>query len=296
MLRNAPLLVAQASPTPAAAGEAVATPLDGSTAISRAIQAPGEGSFLQDLTFADLAGGLVTVVDILLVAYVIYRLILIVKGTRATQILLGLALLLVVQWVAIKLEMKVVNFILASFLTNFILVIVVLFQSEIRRALARVGKAPFFGSHEMQSTELVSELVQTVSTLANRRIGAIIAIERDTGLKEYIDDAVKMDAAVNKDLLTAIFMPSSPIHDGAVVIRSGRIVAAGTFFPLATDIEIEKDLGTRHRAALGISEESDSVVIVVSEERGEATVVVDGTLRPVTSPEDLRMMLSNMIG
>jgi len=258
---------------------------------------PGDpASLLDGLTFADLATVFVAVIDILVVAYVIYRLILIVKGTRAIQILLGLALLLVVQWVAIKLNMKVVNFILASFFTNIILVIVVLFQSEIRRALARVGKAPFLTVREMESSEVIAEIVQAVTTLTNRRIGAIIALERDVGLNDYIEDSVELDAAVNKDLLLSIFMPSSPIHDGAIIVRLGRIVAAGVFFPLATDIEIEKDLGTRHRASLGISEESDAVVIVVSEERGEATIVVDGMMRPIPNPETLKSELTNLIG
>jgi diadenylate cyclase len=217
-------------------------------------------------------------IDILLVAVVIYQIFLIIRGTRAFQILMGLALIFGVYLVSQYLGLNTLQWVLDRFLGSIILVIVVLFQADIRRALARFGKYPFGSSAPIEDVEFIDELVRSTNALVNRRIGALIVIERETGLSEYVEEGVKLDAGVTRELMVAIFLPSSPIHDGAVILRGGRIVAAGCFFPLATDIELEKDLGTRHRAAIGISEETDAMVIVVSEERAEVSLVEDGRI------------------
>ena len=234
--------------------------------------------------------------DILLVALVVYQIILIIRGTRAFQILLGLSFIFVVYIIARSMEFNTLHWILDHFLGSIILVIVVLFQADIRRGLARFGKNPFATSTYEAGEEFVDELVRSVNALVHRRIGAIIVVERETGLSEYIEEGVKLDAEVCRELIVSIFLPSSPIHDGAVILRKGRIVAAGCFFPLATDIELEKDLGTRHRAAIGISEETDAAVLVVSEERAEVSIVYQGQISFNLSPESLSDRLHRLLG
>ncbi len=240
--------------------------------------------------------GLPDVVDILLVALIIYQMFLIIRGTRALQILLGLFLVFAVYAISGLLELGALNWMLDKFITSIILVIVVLFQADIRRALARFGKNPFAVSAYEAGEEFVDELVRSVNALVHRRIGAIIVVEKETGLSEYIDEGVQLDAEVCRELIVSIFLPSSPIHDGAVIIRKGRIVAAGCFFPLATDIELEKDLGTRHRASIGISEETDAVVLVVSEERAEVSMVYEGRISFNLSSEELSDKLNRLLG
>ena len=235
-------------------------------------------------------------IDILLVAMIIYQIILIIRGTRALQILVGLIFIFAVYVISQSFEFNTLHWILDKFLGSIILVIVVLFQQDIRRALARFGKYPFSGATIDEGYEFVDELVRSINALIHRRIGAIIVIERETGLSDYIAEGVKLDAEVCRELIVSIFLPSSPIHDGAVIIRNGRIVAAGCFFPLATDIELEKDLGTRHRASLGISEETDAVVLVVSEERAEVSLVHEGRIQFNLSSEELSDQLHHYFG
>ncbi len=236
------------------------------------------------------------VIDILFVAVVVYQIILIIRGTRAIQILFGLAFIFVLYLVSGSLELNTLHWVLDQFLGSIILVIVVLFQADIRRALARFGKYPFASAHYEAGEEFVDEFVRSINALVHRRIGAILVIERETGLSEYIEEGVKLDAEVCRELIVSIFLPSSPIHDGAVIIRKGRIVAAGCFFPLATDIELEKDLGTRHRAAIGVSEETDAVVLVVSEERAEVSLVFEGRISFNLSSEELADRLHRLLG
>ena len=240
--------------------------------------------------------GVRDVIDIVVVAYLIYRALLIIRGTRAIQMLVGLAAVVVVFFAAGRFKLATLHWILSSVLSSIFLVVIVLFQSEIRRALSRVGKNPFAGAGGESGEELVEEITRAANTLANRRIGAILVVARETGLSEYVEDGVKLDAKVSKDLIVSIFLPTSPIHDGAVIIRRGRMVAAGCFFPLATDVDLGKDLGTRHRAAIGISEESDAVVIVVSEERGEISLIVEGKTYFNLDNESLHARLQELLG
>lgn len=243
------------------------------------------------------SAGFGDVIDIFLVALVIYQIIMIIRGTRALQILFGLVFIFGMYGISGAAHLNTLHWLLDKFLGSIILVIVVLFQADIRRALARFGTIRSFSSANYEADEnFIDELVRSVNALVHRRIGAIIVLERETGLSEYIDEGVKLDAELCRELIVSIFLPSSPIHDGAVILQKGRIVAAGCFFPLATDIELEKDLGTRHRAAIGISEETDSVVLVVSEERAEVSLVFEGRISFNLNPEELSNRLHRLLG
>ncbi|MCL4233810.1 MAG: diadenylate cyclase CdaA [Deltaproteobacteria bacterium] len=234
--------------------------------------------------------------DILVVTVVIYNIIMLVRGTRALQMMLGLALVLGVYVLSRYAELHTLHWMLDNFLQSVIILIVILFAEDIRRGLARFGKNPFSSTNFVLPTEFIDEVVRAVQALINRRIGAIIVIERETGLSEYIDEGIAIDAAISRELIISMFLPSSPIHDGAVIIRNGRMVAAGCFFRLATDVHLDKDLGTRHRAAIGVSQASDAVVLVVSEERGAASLVHHGHLQRDLPPEVLYERLKKLMG
>lgn len=220
-------------------------------------------------------------IDILLVAFIIYRIFILIKGTRALKILVGLAIIVVAYWASREFELLALDWMLSTFLSSVILVVVVLFQNEIRLALAHVGMNPFLSAKDSSSSgaKVIEELMKASVGLANKRIGALIVIQRETDLSDYIEEGVKIDAILSKELLLSTFIPYSPIHDGAVIIRQGRVDLAGCFLPLTTIPDLDKNLGTRHRAALGLSEETDAVIIVVSEETGTISVVYDGKMQ-----------------
>ena len=219
------------------------------------------------------------ILDILLISAILYKLLLIIKGTRAARILIGLVVLLIAFLFSGYLGLYTMDWLIQSLWAQIVLAIVILFQPEIRRALAQMGEARFFPSftsaEELKSLE---EIVKASIALSNRKIGALIVIERDTSLKDFIEMGSPLDAKVSRELILSIFHPSSPIHDGAVVIRGNRIVAAGCFLPLTLSAELSKAYGTRHRAGIGLSEETDAVIIVVSEETGGITTAVGGKL------------------
>ncbi len=222
---------------------------------------------------------LLDLLDIFLVAFIIYRIILLIKGTRAVQMLLGLAVVLIV-YVASQLGgLYTLHWLLDNFLSSIILVIVVIFQNDIRRALIHVGKNPFFADLSFkEEDEVIDELVKACVNMANKKIGALIVIERETGINDFLEIGVEIDAKVSSDLIVSIFLPYSPIHDGALVIQLGRLKRAGCFLPLSQNPDIAKSLGTRHRAAIGLTELVDAVAIVVSEETGKISVVVSGRI------------------
>ncbi len=233
------------------------------------------------------------VVDILLVAFVIYRIFILIKGTRALQMLVGLAFLVMAFVLSQVFELFTLHWILNAFLSSIILVVVVLFQNEIRRALAHVGMNPFLSSRDAASegAQVVEELMKASVSLANKKIGALIVLERETDLRDYVEEGVKIDAQLSKELLLSIFLPYSPIHDGAVIVTAGRLRWAGCFLPLTTRPDVDKELGTRHRAALGITEETDAVVIVVSEETGGISLVLNGRITRHLDGASLRRVL-----
>ncbi len=236
------------------------------------------------------------VADILLVAFVIYRIILLIRGTRTAQVLLGFAVLGGAYFLSRWGELMTLNWLLNHFLDYLILVILILFQDEIRRGLAQVGSQPkWWGQRRYLEPQVVEEVVAAASWMAERRIGALIVLERETGLRDVVERGVSLDARVTRELIQSIFMPNSPIHDGAVIISRGRIAAAGCVLPLSTSTSLRKTLGTRHRAAVGLSERSDAAVIVVSEERGKVSVAWGGRLHEELSSLELRGMLYEVV-
>lgn len=231
--------------------------------------------------------------DIFIVAFVIYRAILIIQGTRAAQMLKGFFVIIIVYFIAQKAELLVLNWILTNFLSSIILVIIIIFQHDIRRVLTRVGTVPFLTySETVEESKVLDEVMKAAASLANKKIGALIVLERETGLKDYVDIGVKLEASVSKEILQSIFLPNSPLHDGAIIIQKGRITAAGALLPLTTNPVFDKSLGTRHRAAIGLTEETDAVVVVVSEERGKVSIVEEGI---ITQDLDMEILKNNLL-
>ncbi len=239
---------------------------------------------------------LVDILDILLVAAIIYLLLLLIRGTRGIYMLVGLLICGVVLWLANLFELRALGSILGQLFSSLILVIVVIFQHDIRRVLTKVGRSPFFKRQSLQERETLEELVKTSVSLANKKIGALIAIERGGNLVDHVEQGVPVDSLVNKDLLTSIFLPVSPLHDGAAVIQGARVVQAGCLLPLSMSVNVTKVYGTRHRAAIGLTEETDAVVIVVSEERGVVSLAVEGKIEDNLDAVRLRERLLDMFG
>ena len=222
---------------------------------------------------------LVDVFDILLVWVVVYRVLLLAKRSGAVQILSGIGILSIAYFVSIWLELITFHWILETFFTNLFLIVVILFQTEIRQALAQLGSNPLLtGVTPLKEAHLIEEIAKAASTLAQKGLGALIVIENEISLDYFIELGPRVDAEVQGDLLLSLFQPSSPLHDGAVLIRSGRIEHAGCFLPLSKNPIIDRNLGTRHRAALGLTEESDAFVLVVSEENRSVSLVSGGQL------------------
>ncbi|MDT8419244.1 MAG: diadenylate cyclase CdaA [Desulfuromonadales bacterium] len=234
--------------------------------------------------------------DIGIVAFIIYRIILLIKGTRAVQMLLGLAVILMVYVASRVGDLHTLNWFLSNFLSSIILVIVVIFQNDIRRALMHVGRNPFFaGLTDLEESEVIAELVKAALAMANRRIGALLVIERETGLKDILNIGTQIDAKVTSEVITSIFLPGSPIHDGALIIQQGQLKQAGCFLPLSDRTDISKSLGTRHRAAIGLTEMVDAVAIVVSEETGKISVVVNGGITRDLDATSLKKVLKRLL-
>ena len=217
----------------------------------------------------------IDLIDILIVTFVVYRLILLVKGTRAERMLWGLAVIVLVYFVSQRMELFTLHWILSNFLSSIVIIVIVVFQRDIRRVLVQVGRTSFFSRGLGIKEELLEELTKAAFQMSKNKTGALIVLERDVGLGDYLDVGVEVDAKVSSEMVLSIFNPTSPVHDGAAIIRKGRISRVGCFLPLARDPEISKSLGTRHRAALGLTEDTDAVIIVVSEETGEVSLVVN---------------------
>ncbi len=231
--------------------------------------------------------------DIFLVSLILYRLLLLVKGTRAAQMLLGLILLLAASLLSSRLNLYTLDWLIQSFWAQIVLAVIILFQPEIRRALAQMGGSRLFPAvSRLAGFKSLEELVRASVALSKRGIGALMIIEREISLSDLIEVGTPMDAKVSRELLLSIFHPTSPIHDGAVIIRGNRIVAAGCFLPLPLTTKLSKTLGTRHRAGVGLTDETDAVGIVISEETGEISVAMDGGLQKNLEMDDLRELLN----
>ncbi len=230
-------------------------------------------------------------VDILLVALGIYWLLLLMRGTRAVQILVGLIVLVVANVAADLFNLLTMSLILDKLTEPAVIIIVILFQHDIRRALARVGRGFFRSFSEQQESQMLEEVVRAAQGLAQRRLGALIVLERETGLEDQIEAGTALDSNVSKELLISIFVPYSPLHDGAAVIQRGRVSHAGCILPLTLRDDLPEGVGTRHRAAVGITEETDAVVIVVSEETASISVVMGGEMVRGLDAARLRVVL-----
>lgn len=233
-------------------------------------------------------------VDVTIVAYAIYRLMLLLRGTRAVQASVGLALVVGVYLVAHRAGLTTTYTLLDRVLGSFFLVVVVLFQGDLRRALMRVGTRPWFVRfRKREEATALEEVIDACTKLAQKRIGALIVFERDASLDDFLQQGTQLDAEVTSELLYTVFLPAyeNPLHDGAVVIRNARVHRAGAFLPLTANPSLDRTLGTRHRAAIGITEETDAVVVVVSEERGQISLCFNGNLVRGLEAQSLRHAL-----
>lgn len=244
------------------------------------------------------------VIDILVIAVIVYYLILLVRETRAEQLIKGFIAILIFAQISDGLKLYTVNWLLSNILTAGFLLTIVVFQPEIRRAFERLGRSQGWlsnlvnsGGDHVQSAGRVEEIVRAATSLSRQKIGALIVLEGGTGLKEIAESGTEVDALVTAELLINIFIPNTPLHDGAVVIRGDRVLAAGAFLPLTQNRNLDKELGTRHRAALGISERSDALVVVVSEETGTISLCSNGQISrhmdEATLRENLRAFYEN---
>lgn len=237
------------------------------------------------------------IIDMMLVWLVIYRVLILIKRTGTIQMLSGLGVLAMAYIVSIWFEFFTFNWILEKFFSNLFVIVVILFQGEIRRALAQIGSNPFFTDvSAMQETQIIEEIAKAAFSSAQKGFGALIVIERDILIDYHIEFGTEVDSKVSSELITSIFHPSSPMHDGAVLIRGGKIHSAGNFLPLSKNPLLDKNLGTRHRAAIGLTEETDAMVIIVSEENKSVGIVQGGHLTPMTDLGDLRQELYGLYG
>jgi diadenylate cyclase len=218
--------------------------------------------------------------DILIVAFLIYQLLQFIRGTHAVQMALGAMVLVLVYFVSQWFHLEAVNWLLRTFLPYVVFGIIVVFQAEIRKVLAHLGKPPLLGAFSKQRTEeVIDEVVLAATSLAAQRTGAIMVLEREMGLRSYIETGIALDALITYDLLISIFNPGTPLHDGAVIVQGNRIAAAACFLPLTVNPELSRQLGSRHRAAIGVTEDTDAVAVVVSEETGTISIVTGGKIR-----------------
>jgi len=218
--------------------------------------------------------------DFFIIYYLIYRIFLLIKGTRAIQILTGFGIVIVIFLFSKNFGFYTLYVLLKELLSPLVIIIIIIFQDDIRRALAHVGKNPFFsGLSKIEDIHVIDEILKAAFTMAERRLGGIIVIERETGLKNFIEEGVKLDAKVDSDLLFSIFLPYGPIHDGAVIIQGGRMTAGGCFLPSSQATNLPKQYGSRHRAALGLSEQTDALVIAISEETSEVSLFFEGKVK-----------------
>lgn len=232
-------------------------------------------------------------IEIAILWFVFYLFLLFIRGTRAMQLLKGLVVLFIIFVLTWLFELYTINWILTRLFAFSVIAFLVIFQPELRRALAQLGQNRIF-TFLLREEQVIKELVESVTALSKRKIGAIVAIEREADLKVYIESGVALDSRVSRELINTIFMPTTPLHDGGVVISGDRIVAAGCLFPLTQNPRISPTLGTRHRAALGLSEETDAVVIVVSEETGMITIAVNGNFSHDLDEEKLTGSLRSL--
>lgn len=239
----------------------------------------------------------IAVIDILLVSFLFYKLFQLIRGGRAFQMVVGTFLLVLLFFASQWADLTALHWLLRNTLAYIGFAVIVLYQQELRRGLANLGRAPLFSFLNPTSSKgTLDEIVFSALTLAQRRIGAILVLERDIGLRSYIEGGIRLDAVMTYDLLLSIFNPKSPLHDGAVIVQGDRAAAAACFLPISINPQLSKELGTRHRAAIGITEDTDAVAIVVSEETGLISFVDDGSIVSGLDAKQLRQKLRDAFG
>ncbi len=232
------------------------------------------------------------IIDILVVAFIIYRLILLIRGTRAVQMAAGLASIIVVYFAARYLGLLTLHWLLGTILSSLFLVIVIVFQDDIRRVLTQMGQTPFLKSR-VKTFQVLEEVAKAATSLSQTKTGALIVFEREVGLSDHMESGVTLDAVVTKELICTVFFKNTPLHDGALIIQKGRISVAGCVLPLTSSPNVSRRLGTRHRAAIGITEQTDALAVVVSEESGNISVAIGGKIARDIDSGSLRRILHN---
>ncbi len=242
--------------------------------------------------------GIRNAVDILIVSYIVYRLLLMLKGSRAAQVLVGIFIIFGAYLLSNFFNLTTLHWLLNNFISSIVLIIIIVFQQDLKRALAYMGKGYFARTspHVNELKACIEQVTSAVTELTRTRTGALIVFERNIAIKEVIETGQTLDAIATKELLLTIFNTHAPLHDGAVIIKGKRIVAAGCMLPLAQDIRYHPTYGTRHKAAFGLSAETDAIIVIVSEETGKVSAVVDEHIRNFDPPETIRTELSRLLG
>lgn len=238
------------------------------------------------------------IVDILVVAMVLFKSHKMIKDTKAASLLKGLVVLILASITSKVFELRVINWLLQTSMTVILIALPVVFQPELRRALEQIGRGRFFAKKDLELqglADLLNGIVDAAATMARHKIGALIAIERETGLLDYTESGVLIDGLVSKEILINIFVPNTPLHDGAIIIKKNRVLAAACLLPLTEDKSLSKELGTRHRAAIGLSEQTDALIVVVSEETGAISVAEGGKLKRHLTASELKELLQPII-
>lgn len=240
------------------------------------------------------------VVDIMIVSLIIYELLKLIRGTHAVQMGLGIAVLVGMFYFSRGFQLETLNWLIRNVVGYVVFAAIVLMQGDIRRALVHIGRAPFFRmfrrlDRPAADDDVVEELIVTATSLSAKRTGALIVVERSIGLRNYIESGIPLDARLTYDLLVSIFQPTSPLHDGAVIVQGDRVAAAACFLPLTINPRLSRELGSRHRAALGVTEENDAVAIVISEETGVISLVINGEIERSLEPGQLRLRLATLL-
>ncbi len=231
--------------------------------------------------------------EIVIIWYVLYRLFLFIQGTRAVQVILGLVILIAFAYISRFLGLTSINWILTKLFAMGVIAFLILFQPELRRALARIGQNAAFRTFTKKGG-VMDEILRAVEWMSKDKIGALIAVERDIGLRNYVESGILIDAKVSAEVIVTIFTPATPVHDGGIIIEEDRIASCGSLFPLSKNPSLSKTLGTRHRAALGLTEETDAVTVVVSEETGNISVAINGHMTKNLEVKELERVLRNL--
>lgn len=251
---------------------------------------------LSELNFSNFISGIGDIIDILLVTYVIYKLTMLIRGTKAIQLLKGISVIIAVWFLSSAFQLQTLKWLVEQAINFGFLAIIIIFQPELRRALEQLGRGRFFTRYASVEEDAYNETIEAVVEasvyMGKRRIGALISIERETGMNEYAETGVPIDAKITPELLINIFIPNTPLHDGAVIIKKNQILAAACYLPLSESRFIPKELGTRHRAAIGVSEVTDSLTVVVSEETGQISLAKNGEIFRDLDEERLKEMLT----